>query len=153
MSLNDDNIDWYAPRTPCANQSLGCTVPNFHICLIGKEDRSYEFPDLLRPYVPGQRSYMPGQYDRAIHGSPEHIAKVRASQQANWAAHHAALEGRNKLMVQDYADGLGLRQIREKYKVGQATAIKVLHAARDRGELVMRQRGFMEYGVKTMKVV
>jgi hypothetical protein len=148
-----ENIDFNRPKTPCENQSLGCPVPNWHICLIGKEDRTHEFPDLLMAHIPGQRRYMPSSLGRAVHGSAEHIAKVRATQQANWAAHNASNEARNKRMVADYESGLGLREIREKYHVGQGTAIKVLHAARDRGELVMRQRGFMEYGVKKMKAV
>lgn len=151
-----DNIDINdRTKTPCANKDLGCPVPNFHVCLIDKEDRTHEFPELLQAHIPGVRTKpsKSGTNGRAVFGSPEHIAKVRATQQAKWAAHNAANADRNRRIVADYEDGLNIRQIRAKYGMGHGSVIKILHAARDRGELVMRTKGYMEFGQRRQKAV
>lgn len=153
MSLDTEKIDFTRPRTPC--QTEGCNWPNFHVCLVGKEDRTHEFPELREAYIPGQknRASRAGTNGRAVFGSAEHVAKVRATQQANWAAHNARNADRNKQIVADYETGLNIRQLRAKYGIGHGTVIKVLHAARDRGDLVMRTKGYMEFGQRKQKAV
>lgn len=153
MSLDTEKIDFTQPRTPC--QTEGCNWPNFHVCLVGKEDRTHEFPELQAPYIPGQknRTSKAGTNGKAVFGSPEHIAKVRATQQRNWAAHNARNAERNKMIVEDYKNGATTRQVREKYKMGHGSVMKVLHAARDNGDLIMRTKGYMEYGRRVQKEV
>lgn len=154
MSLDTQEIDFSEPRTPC--QTEGCNWPNFHVCLVGKEDRSHEFPELQQAYIPGQKKRRPseaGKNGRALYMSDEHRAKTSASAQARWASHHARNAERNKNIVKDYSDGLNLRQLRVKYGIGHGTLVKILHDARDRGDVVMRTKGYMEYGQRKQTAV
>jgi len=153
MSLDMEQIDFNRPRTPC--QTEGCNWPNYHVCLVGKEDRTHEFPELLMAHIPGQkkRASTAGLNGRSTYMSEAHIESIRRTQQANWAAHHAANAERNTKIVADYESGLNIRQVREKYGMGHGSVIKVLHEARDRGELVMRTKGYMEFGQRKQKAV
>lgn len=153
MSLDTQEIDFTRPRTPC--QTDGCNWPNYHVCLVGKEDRTDEFPELKQPYIPGRRPRLSqaGLGGRALFGSDEHREKMRQHQQGIWAEHHARNAERNKAIVADYEDGLAMRQLRAKYGIGHGTVVKILHDARDRGELVMRTRGYMEFGQRKQKAV
>lgn len=144
------NIDWNAPKTPCKTE--GCNWPNYHVCLVGKEDRTHEFPELCRPYIPGQR----GRASRAGEGrfgymTEEHKEALRQAQNRIWADRLAANAPRNKQIVADYDSGLGIRELRAKYGIGHGTVVKILHDARDRGEVVIRTRGYMEYGKRITK--
>lgn len=142
------NIDWNAPKTPC--QTPGCSWPNYHVCLHGKEDRTADFPDLLKPYIPGQRRSGIGS-SNFNYRSDIHRARLSAGARERWAPHHAANVDRNNKIVQDYTDGLGMRELRAKYGIGHGTVVKILHDARDRGDVVIRTRGFMEYGKRVEK--
>lgn len=144
------NIDWNAPKTPCKTE--GCNWPNYHVCLVGKEDRTHEFPELCRPYIPGQRIRKSrsgeGRFD---YMSDDHKEALRQAQNRIWADRLAANAPRNAKIVEDYDSGLGIRELRAKYGIGHGTVVKILHDARDRGEVVMRTRGYMEYGKRISK--
>jgi hypothetical protein len=147
------DIDWNAPKTPCKTE--GCSWPNYHVCLVGKEDRTHEFPQLREPYIPGRkrRASTAGINGRATYMSDAHKESLRTAQNNIWADHHARNAERNAKIAADYKSGLSIREVRSKYGIGHGTTIKILHEARDRGEIVMRARGYLEYGVQKMKAV
>lgn len=134
MSLNDDNIDWHAPRTPCATE--GCNYPNYHVCLVGKEDK---FPELLAQ-LPTRKSRGTG-----LGLTEAGRLAIGKSTRDRWAIINAGNDERNKRIVQGYADGASMRQLRELYGIGHGTLVKILHDARDRGEIEIRSR-FYAYG-------
>lgn len=143
------DIDWNAPKTPC--QTPGCGWPNYHVCLFGKEDKTYLFPELQKPYQPGYQRKSRAGTGRFGFMTEEHKEALRQAQNRIWADRMAANEPRNKQIVADYTAGLGVRELRTKYSIGHGSVIKVLHDARDRGEVTIRTRGYLEYGKRVQK--
>jgi GTP-sensing pleiotropic transcriptional regulator CodY len=127
MSL--ENIDWNAPRTPC--QTEGCNWPNFHVCLVGKEDL---FPELIKN-LPTARST---KYTRSI----QHNLAVSESQKARWAAIHAKYEERDREIVELYAEGnISINKLAEKFNVGRFVIRRVLRQAEADGAVIIRPIG------------
>lgn len=143
------NIDWNAPKTPC--QTEGCDYPNYHVCLVGKEDLTHLYPDLLQAYIPGQRGKA-SPFARFGFRSDAHREAISASQKARWAKIKEANRDRDRQIVEDYKSGLGTKQIRIKYGMGHGTIVKILHEARDNGEVEIRTRGYMEHGKRVQKI-
>lgn len=131
MSLS--GIDWNEPRTPCKTE--GCNWPNYHVCLFGKEDR---FAEAIAN-LPTRRTGIGRGLTEAGRQA------IGQAQRDRWATINADKVERNKLIIEQYDKGMSMRQLRELHEIGHGTLVKILHDARDRGEITIRQR-FYAYG-------
>lgn len=116
----------------------------FHICLeLTEAERG---TTELKNY----RSYprQPRTGDRGYGGATEynHSDEVKSQLREATIARHAANrilnEPRNKAIIEDYKAGkIGVMKLAKKYRTSHTTVYKVLHEARDKGLITMRQRG------------
>lgn len=110
----------------------------FHVCIIDlrtPEGRRAA----TRPRNPKKRRAVAGAF----------TAASQRSQDERWAKHYEDLEPIYQGMIDYYKTGtVGYRQVREKFKVGHGTVVKVLRAAAERGELQIRPRGHHKLSVE-----
>lgn len=123
MSIDVDIND--RTKTPCVNKDQGCKVPNFHICLIGKEDLTEQI--LAQP--PRKRP----AYRKPVKGDGTEEARRALISQA-MLEHHVLLREKNRdrdlaLLKRYRAGGISIRQLSAESGVSRNGIVSILDRA------------------------
>lgn len=128
-------IDWSKPKEAC--QTPGCDWPNWHICLVGKEDLTEEVLSKPAP----KKKYISAK-PRMKQGSLEfrtHISNIR---QDYWARVKERNRERDAAIVARYAEGnVSIKMLVEEFGISRNPIRDILKAAEAEGRIVMRPVG------------
>lgn len=117
-------------NTKCGK--CGWKFPTFHICVI-----DLSTPEGRRAAT---RPRVKKSKRKAVAGAFTENSQM--SQDERWQRHREDMAPLHREIVEYYKTGtVGVRQVREKFKVGHGTVVKVLREAAERGDLVIRPRG------------
>lgn len=105
-------------KQPCPNGDH----PNYHVCLVGKEDT---FPELVK-----KRNYYGGGRPRGFTMREEHKEAISEALKDRFEARRAVHAERDKKIVEEHRQGATMNGLGRKYGISTGTVKGVLKRAR-----------------------
>lgn len=113
---------------PCAR--CGWEWEGFHICFDASKKVEGEYTKQQN-----RSGYVDGKRNKSWNKSLSDAAN------AHWARVREQNKERDERIVARYREGLSYKALMKEFKLSNSTVINIMHAARNRGEVIIRPKG------------